>query len=149
MCFPVDISPKIDLHTEKYLKKLDGWKDVEDAPQRLDKLTLEETRMVAVEALKITRDIDDKVTDLDDKVEGVDDRVKGIDNRVGSVIKGNINICFRRLRLCPESFTRLDVKETGAAVQRVENQVSDLNRSSSPTFVAIDHESLNFLTGNE
>jgi hypothetical protein len=45
-------------------------KDVEDALQRLDKLTQEEARMAAAEVLKITRGIDDKV-------EGVDGRVKG------------------------------------------------------------------------
>jgi hypothetical protein len=90
MCFPVDISPKINLHTEKYLKKLAGWKDVEDALQRLDKLTQEESRMAAVEALKITREIDDKMNDLDGKVEGVGDRVKGVDHKVGSVIKGEL-----------------------------------------------------------
>jgi hypothetical protein len=72
-----------------------GWKDVEDALQRLDKLTQEESRMAAAEALKITRDIDDKVNDLGDKVEGVDDRVKGVDHKVGSVIKGEL--CL----LCP------------------------------------------------
>src|ERR1700721_887767 len=53
MCFLVDISPKIDLHTEKYLKKLVGRKDIEDALLRLEKLTQEEARMAAAEALKI------------------------------------------------------------------------------------------------
>ena len=129
---------KIDLHAEKYLKKLVGRKDVEDALQRLDKLTQEEARMAAAEALKITRDIDNKVNNIDGKVVGVDDRVKGVDHKVGSVIKGEL--CLLQLRLCPESFTRLGVKETGVAIRRVENQVSDLNRSSSPTSTAIGLE---------
>ena len=113
MPFPIDISPKPDRHAEKYLKKLFGMKDVEDAMQRLDKLTQEEARMAAVESLAITRGIDDKVNDVDKrlegvdegvqsvgmkaegirdqvqivdgKVEGVDDRVKGIDGRVMEV----------------------------------------------------------------
>ncbi|KAI9435893.1 hypothetical protein BJY52DRAFT_1218030 [Lactarius psammicola] len=45
---------------KKYLKKLIGRKDVEDALQRLDQLTQEEARMAAAEVLTITRGIDDK-----------------------------------------------------------------------------------------
>ena len=48
-----------------------------------------------------------------------------------------------------KSFIRLGVKETGVAIRRVENQFSDLNRSSSLNHAAIDHESLSSLTGNE
>ncbi|KAI9433096.1 hypothetical protein BJY52DRAFT_1218810 [Lactarius psammicola] len=41
--------------TKKYFKKLVGRNDVEDALRRLDKLTQEEARMAAAEALMITR----------------------------------------------------------------------------------------------
>ncbi|KAI9461930.1 hypothetical protein BJY52DRAFT_1146951 [Lactarius psammicola] len=109
--------------TKKYLKKLVGRKEVEDALQRLDQLTQEEARMAAAEALTITRGIDDKVKDVDEKVEAVDMKVEGIDNKVqtidskvqgvdhkvGSVIQG--------------------VKETGVLIQQVANQVTDLNRN--------------------
>ncbi|KAN0127640.1 hypothetical protein V8E53_014532, partial [Lactarius tabidus] len=47
--------------TKNYLKKLFGMKDNEDALQRLDKLTQEEARMAAAEALTITRGVADKV----------------------------------------------------------------------------------------
>ena len=43
-------------------------KDIEDALQRLDKLTQEEARMAAAEALTISRGIDDKVLIVDSKV---------------------------------------------------------------------------------
>ncbi|KAH9031828.1 hypothetical protein EDB84DRAFT_1676693, partial [Lactarius hengduanensis] len=46
---------------KKYLKKLVGRNDVKDALQRLDRLTQEEARMAAVEALMIARGIDNKV----------------------------------------------------------------------------------------
>ncbi|KAH9037500.1 hypothetical protein EDB85DRAFT_608746 [Lactarius pseudohatsudake] len=59
--------------TMRYLKKLVGRKDVEDALQRLDQLTQEEARMAAVEALTMTR--------------GIDERVRSIENKVGSVTK--------------------------------------------------------------
>ncbi|KAH8977721.1 hypothetical protein EDB92DRAFT_2108475 [Lactarius akahatsu] len=59
--------------TMRYLKKLIGRKDVEDALQRLDQLTQEEARMASVEALTITR--------------GIDERVRSVENKVGSVTK--------------------------------------------------------------
>ena len=83
--FPVDISPNVDLLAEKYLKKLLGMKDVEDALQRLDKLTQEEARMAAAEALTITRGIDDKVNDVDERLEGVDERVQRVDVKVEGI----------------------------------------------------------------
>ena len=86
---------KVDLRAERFFKKLVGMKDVEDALQRLDKLTQEETRMAAAEALKITRGIDDKVEGVDErvknvgtKVEGIADEVHGVDHKVSSVIQG-------------------------------------------------------------
>ncbi|KAI9432639.1 hypothetical protein BJY52DRAFT_1231784 [Lactarius psammicola] len=110
MPFPVNISPNIDFYAEKYFKKLVGRNDVEDALRRLDKLTQEEARMAAAEALMITRGIDDKVKDVGERLEGVDGRVQsvgmrvegiedsvqsvdskvwGVDHKIGSVIKGN------------------------------------------------------------
>jgi hypothetical protein len=133
--FPMDISPKLDRHAEKYFKKLFGMKGVEDALQRLDKLTLEEARMAAAEALTITRGIDDKVKDVDGrvqnvdvKVNGIDTKVLGIDNKVGSVIEGELYRISRPPNQSSAPFP-LGVKETGVAIQQVVNQVSDLNRS--------------------
>ena len=74
-------------------------KDVEDALQRLDRLTQEEALMAAAEGLTITRDIGNKV-------EGVDEG-----------------------KFFPQRFTRLGVKEIGVAIQEVVNQVSHINRS--------------------
>jgi hypothetical protein len=61
MSFRVYVIPKVNLRAERFFKKLAGMKDVEDALQRLDKLTQEEALMAAVEGLAITRDIGDKV----------------------------------------------------------------------------------------
>lgn len=76
MSFHVNMSTIIDLHAEKFLKKLGGRKDVEDALQRLDRLTQEEARMAAAEILKISR--------------GIDDKVEGVDHKVGSVVQGEL-----------------------------------------------------------
>ena len=77
-----NVSSEADLHTvEKFLKKLSGRNDVDDAFQRLDKLTPEEALMAAAETMVMTRDIDNTVKD-------VNKRLGGVDGRVGSVIRG-------------------------------------------------------------
>ena len=76
--------PKMDLRrAERYLKRLVGRKDIENALQRLEKLTQEEVRMAAVEALTISRNIDDTVKD-------VDKRLEGVDRKVVSVMRGKL-----------------------------------------------------------
>ena len=79
-------------HVEKYLKKFSGRNDVEDAFQRLDRLTPEEALMAAAETMTITRDIDDTVKDvvkslggIDESVHIVDGRLKGVDHIVKDV----------------------------------------------------------------
>ncbi|KAI0000831.1 hypothetical protein BJV74DRAFT_116375 [Russula compacta] len=46
---------------KKYIKRLIGRTDIEDALKRLDKLTLEEARMVTAQLLKATHAVDNKV----------------------------------------------------------------------------------------
>jgi len=68
-----DISPLTKIFSEKYLKKLVGRTDIEDALKRLDKLTQEEARMATVQVLKVTHTVDDRVKVVDDKVTTVID----------------------------------------------------------------------------
>ena len=126
--FPINVFPKLDCHAEKYFKKLFGMKGIEDALQRLDKLTQEEARMAAAEALTITRGIDEKVKDVGDMLEGVDGRVQSVDDKVGAVIEGKLYRISRPPNQTSAPFP-LGVKETEVAIQQVVNQVSDLNRS--------------------
>jgi hypothetical protein len=123
------------LYAERYFKKLSGRKDVEDALQRLDKLTQEEARMAAAESLTITRGIAERL-------EGVDDRVRVVDH---NVIEGE----FYRVSMSPNmsSIFPVGVKETGAAIQRIVNQVSDLKCSWWSNLTA-NHKGLTSLTGN-
>jgi hypothetical protein len=79
----MDICRQLDHHAERYFKKLFGRKDIEDALQRLDKLTHEEALMAAAESLTITRGIDTRL-------EGVDDTVRRVDRDVGSVKDGEL-----------------------------------------------------------
>jgi hypothetical protein len=69
-----------NLCTAKFLKKLVGRKDIEDALKRLDKLT-QEARMAAAQTLKLTHAVDNKVT-------GVGNKLKGVDDTMDVVIKG-------------------------------------------------------------
>jgi archaellum component FlaC len=74
-----------ELLSEKYLKKLIGRAEIEDALKRLDKLTQEEARMATAQVLKVTHTVDDKVREVTDKVIGVDNRVASVDDRVTGV----------------------------------------------------------------
>jgi hypothetical protein len=47
---------------EKFVKKLLGRNDIDDALKRLDSLTIEEARMAIAEILKVTNRVDNKVT---------------------------------------------------------------------------------------
>jgi selenophosphate synthetase-related protein len=68
--------------SEKYLKKLVGKTEMEDALKKLDKLTQEEARMAIAENLKITHAVDDRVKAVVDKVVEVDTRATRIDDAV-------------------------------------------------------------------
>ncbi|KAI9449931.1 hypothetical protein BJY52DRAFT_212138 [Lactarius psammicola] len=52
----------------KYLKKLVGRRDIEDALRRLDRLTQQEVQMAIVEVLKVTHHVKDGVETVGDKV---------------------------------------------------------------------------------
>jgi hypothetical protein len=78
--------------SEKYLRKLIGKNDIEDALKKLDRLTQEEARMASAQVLEITntinngvREIADNMLLVDNRVACVDDRVKDVDDRVRAV----------------------------------------------------------------
>ena len=85
MSFFLDMSSTVDLVAECYLKRLIGRRDIENALQRLDKLTQEEVRRAAAEALVITRGIDDTVKVVDEKVDDVDERIQAVDCMVEGI----------------------------------------------------------------
>ena len=69
------------LHVEKFLKKLAGMTDLEDAVKRLDNLTQEEARMALSEVLRITHNIRDEVKVVDDKVQVVIDGARDMSSQ--------------------------------------------------------------------
>jgi len=52
----------------KYVKKLTGRTDIEDALSRLERLTQDEVGMAAAQGLRATHRVDDRVRDVDDKI---------------------------------------------------------------------------------
>ena len=62
--------------SETFLKKLVGRTDIEDALQRLETVTVEETRMAAAEALKAIHDVGNGVRGIHDAVKVVEDCVR-------------------------------------------------------------------------
>ena len=61
---------------EKFLRKLAGMADLEDALKTLDRLTQEEARMANAEVLRLSHSIRDGVEIVDGKVEEVGDKVQ-------------------------------------------------------------------------
>ena len=77
-----------ELSAERYLKKLAGRTDVEDALKRLDKLTHEEAWMATAQVLRATHNVDDRVRGVDNKVTSVDEKVKAVDVKVAEAVDG-------------------------------------------------------------
>ena len=90
----IDINEKLFAYlcSEKFVRKLLGKNDIEDALKRLDTLTMEESRMAVAENLKVTNRVDGKVDKVDSKVEKVDDKVDKVDNKVTVLIDGEQNV---------------------------------------------------------
>ena len=64
--------------SEKFMKRLFGKRDIDDALGRLDKLTQEEVRMAVAQVLKTTNRVDDKVTTVGCGVQVVDEKADAI-----------------------------------------------------------------------
>ena len=81
-----------ELRVEKFLKKLAGRTDLEDALKKLDRLTQEEARMALAEVMRVTQSVRDGVKVVENKVESrgdrLEDKVQCVDEKVQVVIDG-------------------------------------------------------------
>ena len=81
-----------ELGVEKFLKRLAGRTDLDDAIKRLDRLTQEEARMAVAEVLRITQSVREEVRVVEGKVEStgskLEDKVGCVDEKVQVVIDG-------------------------------------------------------------
>jgi hypothetical protein len=67
--------PLTESLSEKFLKKLIGRTDIEDALKRLDRLTQEEARMAAAQVLRVANTVDDRVQGIANDMVSVHDGV--------------------------------------------------------------------------
>ena len=74
--------------SEKFVKRIAGRTDLEDGLKKLDTLTNEELVMAMAQLLKITHNIDNKVTGVDDKVQVVSDNIKAVDDIAHAIAAG-------------------------------------------------------------
>ena len=127
--------PPTNSFTEKYLKKLMGMNDIENALMKLDRLTQEEAVMAAAQLLEVTNRIenrvegiadnvlvvDNRVANVDHRLEGVDERVAGVDERVVSVDE--------RVARVDERVVRFDQRVVGVddRVASVDDRVKDVD----------------------
>ena len=112
MSFFLDMSSTVDLVAESYLKRLIGRREIENALQRLDKLTQEEVRRAAAEALVIARGIDDTVKVVDEKVDNVDERIQAVECMVEG-IDYNVKTLGHRLKGVSHVVKGIDRKMEG------------------------------------
>jgi len=120
--------PSLTEHfSEKYLKRLAGRTDLEDALKKLDKLTHEEARMAAAQNLRATHDVDDRVKGVDAKMASVGGEVKEVNDKVALVIDGTQTLNS----WLPKSTNPGALDERGARVvtQQTANDVDQVKRS--------------------
>jgi len=102
--------------TKKYMKKLLGTTDLEDALKRLDKLTNEEAQMATAQVLKVTHTVDKRVMRVADNVVGINDRVAYVDKRLGDVddrvasVGGRVVRVDNRMAGIDDRVTRVDAR---------------------------------------
>jgi septal ring factor EnvC (AmiA/AmiB activator) len=127
-CCCIIVLPLTELFSEKYLKKLIGRTDVEDALKRLDRLTQEEARMAAAQVLKVANTVDDRVQGIADNVLGVDKRVAGVDDRVADV-GDRLKEVDEQVKGVNDQVTGVDdrVKDVNDQVKGVDDRVKDVD----------------------
>jgi hypothetical protein len=123
--------------SEKYVKKLVGRTEIEDALKRLDKLTQEEARMAAAQNLKVTHAVDERVKGVTDTVVAIDNRVTGVDDRVARVDDRVAGVSGQ-------------VAGVDDRVQQSANDIGEMKRLSSPNLISPDCGALQpILLGNQ
>ena len=117
--------------TEKFLRKLAGMADLEDALKKLDRLTQEEARMANAEVLRIAHDIRDGVKIVDGKVEevvdivgDVGDKVQFVDDKVQVVIEGAQALSSQLNPFL--TYMLSDGKQARVAAKEISDKLSDV-----------------------
>ena len=102
----MSVSPVTELCSEKYVKRLIGKNEMEDALTKLDKLTQEEARMIIAENLRATHVVDERVRGVGDQVVSVDDRVANVER---SSYPNLTDVAYEDLSIISENLLRESV----------------------------------------
>ena len=78
----------IDCTSEKFAKKLIGRKDVEDAFNRIDSLTKDETIMAVAKILEVAFDMDGNIQGLKALVEDANTQLQEMGENLGAMTEG-------------------------------------------------------------
>jgi archaellum component FlaC len=132
--------------SEKYLKKLIGKTDIEDALKRLDKLTNEEVRMATAQVLEAMHTVDDKVGRVEDKVLDVDKKVAGVDDKVARV-DDRVAGVDERVASLDDRVAGVDERVAGVDdyVQAIDDKVAVVIDGAQPSLVS---QQLNIFNSN-
>ncbi|KAH9066283.1 hypothetical protein EDB87DRAFT_703626 [Lactarius vividus] len=135
----------------KYFKMLAGRRDIEDALERLDRLTQEEAWMATAETLGLTHNVNDKVNSVSLQMEGVNKGVQDVDGKVVRVearvqgVDKEVQRVYDKVRAMNDKVKQVDdrvtvisndmglivegEKERSAAIDRIVNTVDDIKRN--------------------
>ena len=119
----------LNYRIEKFLRKLAGMADLEDALKKLDRLTLEEARMANAEVLRLAHSIRDGVEIVDGKVEEVGAKVQVVID--GARILSSHSKAFL-------IYTLSDGKQARVAAKDIRDKVSDVGDKVSDVGVKIE-----------
>ena len=119
----------LNYRIEKFLRKLAGMADLEDALKKLDSLTLEEARMANAEVLRLAHSIRDGVEIVDGKVEEVGAKVQVV------IDSARILSSHSKAFLI---YTLSDGKQARVAAKDIRDKVSDVGDKVSDVGVKIE-----------
>jgi len=126
-------------YPEKFLKRLAGRTDLDDALKKLDKLTNEEARMATAQNLKATHTVGDRVKVVDVKVDSVGSGVKELIDGTSTVFVAD---CWSPKWIDPHCLggreAKVVIDRTANDMERTANNVDQLKRSSSRNLIHID-----------
>ena len=125
-------SSLVDYGTEKFVKRIAGRTDVEDALQRLDVLTKEECLMTSARNLEVTHRVEEVIHDVDGDVKETKELTRGVhDNLV--TIDDNVKVTRHGAPNLLDIFAHL----TDPCPSVVETAIDEQRRSflrSTPVF---------------
>ena len=100
----------------KFVKKVAGRTDLEDGLKKLEALTNEEIAMASARLVKVTDNIDNKVTGVGEGVTGVDERVRAVGGEVQVVgrdvlaVEGEVQVVKAEVQLVNDNVQTVDNK---------------------------------------